>query len=352
MTAVLRIGVVGAGANTRSKHIPGFQAIPGVEVVAVCNRRPESSAAVAKEFGIARTFDRWEDLVADPGVDAVMVGTWPYLHCAITLAAFAAGKHVLTEARLAMNAGEARSMHAALERNSKLVGQVVPSPFGLRGDRFVKKLIDDGFVGDVRECSVLAMNDAFGGPDSPLHWRQDATLSGLNMLQLGIVFETLARWVAPTVSVMAQAHAFVAARLDPSSGIRRAVGTPDSLGVLATHADGSRTVYQLNGVTPVGGGLAITIRGSAGMIHYDLLADRITGLTATDIDQGNKAPRELTVPADLAGGWRVEADFVDSIRLGTPVMHTSFAAGVDYMEFTEAVARSARDGVIAKVHPI
>src|SRR5687767_6519965 len=100
----IRIGLIGAGGNTRLRHIPGFRAIEDVELAAVCNRRPESTAAIAKEFSIPRTYAKWEDLVADPDLDAVCIGTWPYLHCPITLAALDAGKHVLTEARLAMNA--------------------------------------------------------------------------------------------------------------------------------------------------------------------------------------------------------------------------------------------------------
>ncbi|MBX7102992.1 MAG: Gfo/Idh/MocA family oxidoreductase [Gemmataceae bacterium] len=352
MKSIVRIGVIGAGANTRSKHIPGFQAISGVEVVAVCNRRPESSAAVAKEFNIPRAMDRWEDLIADPSIDAVMVGTWPYLHCPIVLAALSAGKHVLTEARLAMNANEAHQMLTALERNPTLVGQVVPSPFGLRGDRFVRKLLGDGYIGQVREVTVLAMNNAFGGHEVPLHWRQDATLSGLNMLQLGIVHETLSRWLSPTSTVLAQAHAFVGDRLDPSSGIRRTVGTPDSVGVLAKHANGVQAVYQLSGVTPVGNCLSISLRGSAGMLHYDLLTDRLSGLTVTDMKAGRTQPEDLPIPAEFAGGWRVEADFIDSIREGSPVQYTSFSAGVAYMEFTEAVAKSARSGVAVAVGPV
>ena len=106
----IRVGLIGAGANTRSRHIPGLQKIPGVEIVAVCNRRPASTAAVAQEFQVPRTFDHWQELVADGEVDAIVIGTWPYLHCPITLAALEAGKHVLTEARMSMNAAEARQM--------------------------------------------------------------------------------------------------------------------------------------------------------------------------------------------------------------------------------------------------
>ena len=46
----IRIGLIVAGGNTRLRHIPGFLAIDDVEILAVCNRRPESSAAIAREF--------------------------------------------------------------------------------------------------------------------------------------------------------------------------------------------------------------------------------------------------------------------------------------------------------------
>src|SRR6516162_6275667 len=106
----LRVGLIGAGANTRLRHIPGLRALPDVDIVAVCNRRQASTTAAAREHGIARTFERWQDLVADAAIDAVVIGTWPYLHCPITLAALESGKHVLTEARMALDAAEAHRM--------------------------------------------------------------------------------------------------------------------------------------------------------------------------------------------------------------------------------------------------
>ena len=97
----LRIGIVGAGKIARERHIPGLRALPGVEIVAVCNRRRESTAAARPRVRHPQVYGNWEDLVDDADVDAVVIGTWPYLHCPITLAALDAGKHVLTEARMA-----------------------------------------------------------------------------------------------------------------------------------------------------------------------------------------------------------------------------------------------------------
>src|SRR3954447_18728260 len=154
MTDKIRVGVVGAGANTRLHHIPKLQKIEGVEIVCVANRTRGSSERVAQEFGIPRVHESWEALVSDGGIDAVMIGTWPYMHCPITLAALAAGKHVLTEARISMNAAEARQMLGASRRHPGLVAQVVPSPYGLRGHDVMLDLIEGGFLGELREVHV------------------------------------------------------------------------------------------------------------------------------------------------------------------------------------------------------
>jgi predicted dehydrogenase len=343
---MIRIGLIGAGGNTRARHIPGLRAQPGVEIVAVCNRRPESTREVAREFGIPRAFDAWQDLVADAGIDALVIGTWPYLHAPITLAALAAGKHVLTEARMCLNATEAREMLTAAQAKPGLVAQIVPSPFGLEGDAFVGELIDGGFLGTIREASVVHRTAALADPTAPLHWRQDSALSGFNMLTLGIFHETLSRWLPQPTRVLALVQAFIPSRIDPSSGALRPVGTPDSVQVLTELPEGGRVVYQFSGVTPFGQEASITLYGDEGVLRYDLLAGRLFG--ASRVKGGKPGPvgelPEIDIPAEKRGGWRCEAEFVEAIRDGAPVRFTTFAAGVDYMEFTEAVARSAQFG--------
>ena len=68
MTKTIRVGLIGAGANTRARHIPGLRAIEGVEIVAVCNRRPGSTQAVANEFGISRCYEHWQDAHSPKGL--------------------------------------------------------------------------------------------------------------------------------------------------------------------------------------------------------------------------------------------------------------------------------------------
>ena len=349
MSQPLRIGLVGAGANTRSRHIPGLQALEGVEILAVCNRRPESTEAVAREFNVPRRYQHWEEVVADPDLDAVVIGTWPYLHCPITLAALQAGKHVLTEARLSMNAAEAHRMLNASREKPEIVAQVVPSPFGLKGGQVMHDLIGGGALGDLREVHVRSLNAALADAATPLSWRQDIHLSGFNMLTLGIVHETVLRWAPPPVRVQAQVHAHIPSRIDPQSGVRRAVGTPDSVQVLAILEGGARATYHFSGATAFGQSMAIHMYGTEGALHYDLLHDRIWGAAKQLGHAKGDELKEISIPADKAGGWRVEADFVAAIREKKPVTLTDFATGVAYMEFTEAVARSAEEGVAVEL---
>src|SRR6185436_6971348 len=219
MADTIRIGVVGAGGNTRLHHIPKLKKIAGVEVVAVVNRSRASSERVAQEFGIERVHDQWQQLVNDPGVDAVVIGTWPYLHCPVTLAALAAGKHVLTEARLAMNAAEARQMLAASRARPDLVTQVVPGPATFPSDPLVMHLLADGYVGEVQSVD-LRVGSGWLNRDAPLHWRMNREYSGLNMMSMGIWYECLSRWFGPAKSIMARTRVAVPYRMDEERGER------------------------------------------------------------------------------------------------------------------------------------
>ncbi len=333
----LRIGIVGAGQVTRERHIPGFRALPDVEIVAVCNRRRESSARVAREFGIPRVFGNWEHLVESDDIDAVVIGTWPYLHCPITLAALDADKHVLTQARMAMNAREAQRMLEKSREKPHLTAMVVPSPLGLAGDAFVRSLIDEGFLGPIREVHVTGFTSTLADPATPLGWRQIARYSGFNMLNLGILHETAMRWTPNVTRVFAYASKLIPARRIPQTGKMTRVGTPDSVHVITSYDGGAVGVYRVSGVTWHTHELSIALFGDSGSLVYDLAHDVIHAAKSSEPQRN-----PLTIPERLRGGWRVEAEFVGAIRGECPVTHTDFATGARYMHFTEAVARSSR----------
>ena len=188
-----------------------------------------------------------------------------------------------------------------------------------------------------------------GRPAAPLSWRQDAALSGFNMLTLGIVHETLLRWVPPPVRVLAQVHAFIAARIDPQSGVRRPVGTPDSVQVLAVLANGARAIYHFSGVDAVRPEMrAFTCSAATACCTTICSTDRIRGASRPRGTSRRHALADLRGDPDSAGeGPRLAASRPTSSTPSARARRSSsptFATGVAYMEFTEAVARSAETG--------
>lgn len=337
MSETIRVGFVGAGANTRSRHLPGFQEIEGVELAAVVNSTADSTRRVASEFGIAKTCESWQELVADPEIDAVVIGTWPNLHCEITCAALQAGKHVLTEARMARDLAEAQQMLAAANAHPHLVAQVVPSPFGLECGPAISSLLKSHFLGDLREVIVLGANDQFWDYSKPLHPRQDAELSGKNVLALGILHETLMRWAPEPVQVFAQSELFEPTRPVPEQNTYSEVTVPDSVQIIAELKGGVRCMYHLSGVLLFGPGLQIHLYGSRGTIKVEFVNGEERVLYARADDE---ALTVLEIPEDDKGAWNVEQDFIEAIRGKQKVTLTDFKTGVKYMEFVEAVARS------------
>lgn len=334
----IRVGIVGAGANTRLKHIPGLKAIPGVEIVSVVNRSRESSESVARQFGIPKVYDTWLELVEADDTDAICIGTWPYLHCPVTLAALENDKHVLCEARMAMNAAEAHAMLEAARQHPHLVTQVVPAPYTLAVDRTIQQLIAANYLGEILAVEIRAVQPNFVDAESPLHWRQDADLSGFNTLTTGIWYEAMMRWVGPATRVMAMAKICVPHRKDVS-GLLRAVTVPDHLDIIANLACGAIAHLRFSAVTGLAPANEAWLFGTEGTLRLDI--------PTLEIYRGRRQDKELhkvVITEEERGGWRVEQEFINAIRGKESVSRTSFEDGVRYMEFTEAVLRSAQSG--------
>lgn len=332
----IRVGVIGAGANTRDRHIPGLLAQPNVEIVAVANRSRESGQRVAEAFGIATVASHWHEIVENPDLDAVVIGTWPYLHCATTVRTLQAGKHVMCEARMAMNAAEAREMYRTAQHHPHLVAQIVPSPMTLGVDKTIQRLVTSGWLGE-----PLAVDMQVGGVwldrESPLHWRHDMARSGFNIMTMGIWYEALLRWVGEATSVMAQGKVHVRQRLNEETGYLQAIRIPDHIEILGDLACGASLHMQISSVMGLSGAPKASIYGSEGTLQY---CDGVLygGQRTAD------ALEVIPIPEAERGSWRVEEEFVNAIRGQEPITHTDFATGVKYMEFTEAVTRSMQSG--------
>jgi predicted dehydrogenase len=254
---------------------------------------------------------------------------------------------VLVEARMAMNSEEAREMLAVSKANPDLVAQVVPAPHTLPVDRTIIDLVTGGYIGDLINMRVaVGANSSFPNWEAPLHWRHDRDLSGNNIMTMGIWYEALMRWVGPAASVQALGQVAVRHRND-ESGRRRAVTIPDHIDVLCRMATGgtmNMSVTQVSGFAP---SLDLWIFGSEGTLRLEA-AESVDpgapGLRLSGAKRGERGLREMPIPPEKRGKWRVEEEFVGAIRGQEPVTHTSFADGVKYMEWTDAVTEAFQTG--------
>ncbi|WP_437185589.1 Gfo/Idh/MocA family protein [Planctomicrobium sp. SH668] len=340
MSNIVRVGLIGAGENTRVRHIPGLKSVSEVQIVAVSNRTAESSRQVADEFAIPKIYDTWQELLKDPEIDAVVIGTWPDTHCEISCAALEAGKHVLTEARMARNLAEAKQMLATSRKFPKQVAQIVPSPYGLVCGPAVDHLLKNHYLGDLREVVVTGATDQFWDYSKPLHWRQCAKVSGNNILSLGILHETLLRWAPQAVQVFAMTELFEPTRPLPNENRFAEVTVPDSVQILAELQGGARAIYHISGVTLLGPGTSIHLYGSRGTIKVQFVDGQEVMYIGRSED---KELSKLDIPEEEKGKWQVEEDFIAAIRGEKKVTLNDFATGVRYMEFLEAVAISANE---------
>ena len=350
MDKPIRLGIIGAGNIVKTRHLPGFAKVEDCAVVAVHNRRRANAEAVAKEWKIPNVVDSAEAVYGRDDINAVLIGTTPYLHRDLTLAALKAGKHVFCQARMARNVSEARDMLAAAQAHPNLVTMICPAPHVFPGQKFVERIVKSGELGDLRLVRLQHMTDSTLNPESPYHWRMDREISGYNVLTLGIYSEILNRWVGRARTVSASGRLFTAQRKDPETGQLRKVDIPEQLGITGELENGANYVLTFSGVTQFAPGDCIEIYGTKGALIYDVPNHRILMGKAEapkaarpGLVQAKEPPKPVEIPAAERGEWRVEQDFASAIRYGTPVF-PNFQDGVDYMNFVEGVGRSLVEG--------
>ena len=345
------VGVIGAGGNTKLRHMPELLKQAGVEIKRIANRTKASAEAVAQQFGLTgdsvATGD-WRDVINDPEINAVVIGTWPYMHAQLTIASLQAGKHVLCEARAAMNAKEAHHMLDVSRQHPDLIAQIVPSPYTLPYDATIQDIIQSEKLGELLTIRVKGITgqfpDSSTDADSPpkLSWRQDRRYSGLNILSMGIIYEALSRWVGGATKVMAMTKTGIKCRVDPETSTPVAVTVPDHVDILAEMACGAQAHYVFSALCGASPGPVheFWLHGSKGTLHLDV--DNGV-LELAEVEKGGKF-ENVEIDHGHRGSWRVEEEFVNAIRGTEKVRLTDLETAVQYMEFTEAVARSAQSG--------
>jgi predicted dehydrogenase len=172
--STIGIGIIGTGAIALANHLPGIALCPEARVVALCDSNPKTLAQAAEKTGVTATFSDYHELLKRDDVTAVIIATPNVSHGPITLAAAAAGKHVLCEKPIAMNFSEAVAMATACDKANvrhmtAFTYRFVPAM------RYMTHLVRSGNIGTPYHFRAQRFQD-WG--DRNLGWRQVKKLAG------------------------------------------------------------------------------------------------------------------------------------------------------------------------------
>jgi len=223
---IIRWGILGAGGVADRQMLPATRDLANARTVAVMRRTLDGARAIAEKYNIPRYYDRVEDLLADPEVDAVYVATPVNVHSEQVVAAAERGKHVLCEKPMARTVDECQRMVDACAAHGVKLMVCFPLRFSPTNQR-LREAVQGGELGDL----VLArVQLAKWYPLDPMAWRSDPARGGGGVLMdLGSHLLDFLRFVVGEITAVA---AFIANR-------SLAVPVEDTAALLLRFANGA-----------------------------------------------------------------------------------------------------------------
>jgi predicted dehydrogenase len=322
----VRVGIIGAGF-ARRVQLPALKLVPGVQVTAIASARRTNAEAVAAEFGIPAVFDDGTDLAHSGNVDLVVISSTPPSHARFAVAALEAGKHVLCEKPMALNATEAEQMARVAERRP---AQVAWLDHELRYEpnrRKVRDLIRAGAIGHVRhiELSLKPYLRGDGRPQpagAPWTWWYDGAQGGGMLGAVGSHLIDLCRfWTGGEVSrASGRVETFIRERTD-AAGAAHPVTADEFVSGVLTLTGSAVATLTLSAVAHHGPGHLAQITGAEGSLV-------LTGESRLEIGRAGGSLEDISAPDDLTGRTTVNNMWARSfVRLARDLVATIGGAG-------------------------
>ena len=190
----VRWGVLGAGAIAERAMCAAIAAAPGAELAAIAARDPGRARRLADVHGVPTVHASYDDLLADPGIDAVYVALANDAHAPCSIDALSAGKHVLCEKPLALSVAEVDAMAAAAERAGRLLVEAAWYRWHPRV-RLAERLLRE--YGALRDVRYVTAGFTFPGvPEG--NYRLDPAKGGGALYDVGCYVASAAVWAFGT----------------------------------------------------------------------------------------------------------------------------------------------------------
>ena len=277
-SARLRWGILGTASIAIRRVIPALHASPRNEVNAIASRDPVRAGKVAAESGIACAFGSYDDLLADAAIDAVYIPLPNHLHVPWSVRALEAGKHVLCEKPIGLNAADAKVLLDAARTYPRLT---VMEAFMYRCHprwEMVRQLVSDGAIGKLGTVHTIFSYDN----RNPADVRNNAAMGGGGWLDIGCYGVSVARFMfgAEPIAVRGTME------MDPVFGTDRLASAVLDFGV------GTATVTCATQLAPH---QSVSIHGSTGRIDLELPFNPPSDRPTTIVHASGGVTREITI---------------------------------------------------------
>lgn len=263
----VRVGIIGS-SFARTAYLPALAHTPGAEVVALSSARLERAREASREYGVPRAYDDWSRMFDEEELDLVCIATPPHLHAPMTHAALGAGAHVLCEKPMAMSRHEAGRMLAHAERLDRV--HMVDHELRFNPNRLhAKKLIDSGYIGEVRHVHLV--NTTGGWADRSSRglddwWSRVETGGGRLGANGSHQIDLIRWWFGEVRAVYGRLLTLVPERVDPDSGREWSASADDHAEFMLEMESGLRVSVFITGVAYHDFGNIVRIFGDDGTI--------------------------------------------------------------------------------------
>ena len=296
MREEVRVGVIGTSWYADLMHLPNLKSHPRAEMTAVCGRNRDRAEEMAKKFEIPLVFTDYREMIEKGNLQALVIATPDDLHYPMTMDALEAGLHVLCEKPLALHAEQAREMYEKAEA-AGVKHMVFFTYRWLPHYRYLKQLVDDGYVGRTFHCHIRYLG---GYARQPRYtWRFDRNRSNGALADLGSHMIDLARWyVGDVAKVWAHLGTFVdrpgseGQALDPAN---------DAASLILQFKDGTQGMIQVSAVAHVGDRgqeQDVALHGESGTLEADSSS---AGVEVRGARHDEEQFQTLPVPDELWG---------------------------------------------------
>ena len=351
MDKKLKIAVIGCG-NISGSHLQAYAKNPAVEIYALCDINEKNLKRRAEEYGVTRLYADKDQMLRElPEIDAVSVCTWNAAHAECAIAALNAGKHVLCEKPMAMNAAQAQEMLETARRNNRLLMIGFVRRFG-NDCAILKDFIDHGQMGELyyAKATYLRRKGCPGG------WFGDKSRSGGGpLIDLGVHVIDLTRYLMgnpkPVSIYGATFHKLGdRAEVKGATGYQSASRTEGVKDIFDVEDMATAMVRYDNGaVLQVEASFSLNIEKDTGTIELfgtKAGAKLDPELTLYNEINGYMANVKLDAPTALSFNGLFDNEvnhFVDCVRTGAPCRNPA-EDGVELMRILDGIYESARTG--------